>query len=293
MVTPRRFERPTYRLGICRSILLSYGVLIMIIRAMRPCDQGLRLARGALIALVSIIFATVAAADNLLCDLPVVENAAVSTLIDGSTFELTDGREVRLASVLVPRGRETYASAGAEELTARIAGRTVGLALDEQAIDRHGRLLAQVFVDGVWVQRAMVAAGAARVRTLPGGRRCAGPLLEEEETARTAKRGLWALPEYRVRGVADLDADIGTFQIVEGTVVAVAASRGRVFLNFGADYRSDFTITIAPRDRKRLAKDGVVPESWSGKRIRARGWLSRLNGPELELTHPEQIQIVE
>src|SRR5262245_31971478 len=27
VVTPRRFERPTYRLGICRSILLSYGVV--------------------------------------------------------------------------------------------------------------------------------------------------------------------------------------------------------------------------------------------------------------------------
>ena len=27
MVTPRRLERPTYRLGICRSILLSYGVI--------------------------------------------------------------------------------------------------------------------------------------------------------------------------------------------------------------------------------------------------------------------------
>ena len=25
MVTPARFERTTYRLGICRSILLSYG----------------------------------------------------------------------------------------------------------------------------------------------------------------------------------------------------------------------------------------------------------------------------
>ena len=26
MATPTRFERATYRLGICRSILLSYGV---------------------------------------------------------------------------------------------------------------------------------------------------------------------------------------------------------------------------------------------------------------------------
>ena len=26
-MTPRRFERPTYRVGICRSILLSYGII--------------------------------------------------------------------------------------------------------------------------------------------------------------------------------------------------------------------------------------------------------------------------
>lgn len=26
MVIPMRFERTTYRLGICRSILLSYGI---------------------------------------------------------------------------------------------------------------------------------------------------------------------------------------------------------------------------------------------------------------------------
>jgi hypothetical protein len=31
-VTPRRFERPTYRLGICRSILLSYGVIAQTIQ---------------------------------------------------------------------------------------------------------------------------------------------------------------------------------------------------------------------------------------------------------------------
>jgi hypothetical protein len=174
-----------------------------------------------------------------------------------------------------------------------VTGKTVGLALDEQATDRRGRLLAHAFVGDDWVQHAMIAAGSARVHTRPEVTHCAKPLLREEANARTSKRGLWALPHYRVRKPSELDADIGTFQIVEGKVLTVAASKGRVFLNFGADYRTDFTITVSARDAKRLAKDGLDPRSWAGKQIRVRGWLSRLNGPEVELTHPAQIQIIE
>jgi hypothetical protein len=104
---------------------------------------------------------------------------------------------------------------------------------------------------------------------------------------------LWARPDYRVRNGDELEADIGTFQIVEGKVLSVATSKGRTFVNFGADYRTDFTITLSARDRKRLAKDGLDPANWVQKQIRVRGWLSRLNGPEVELTHAAQIQIIE
>jgi hypothetical protein len=86
--------------------------------------------------------------------------------------------------------------------------------------------------------------------------------------------------------------DIGTFKSwKEGRVRCRVA--GRVFVNFGADYRTDFTIAISARDRRHLSKDGVDPATWTGKQIRVRGWLSRLNGPEVELTHAAQIQIVE
>lgn len=234
-----------------------------------------------------------AAAVEARCDLAVVEQARVSAVIDGATLALEDGRKVRLASLIVLREDEPHATAAHEQLTRLAAGRTVALALDETARDRHGRLIAHVFVADDWVQNEMVDAGAARVRTHAGSRRCAAPLLAAEVRARTAKRGLWALPHYRVRDVGALEADIGTFQIVEGTPLSVATSKGRVFVNFGADYRSDFTIAIAGRDAKRLAKDGIDPNIWAGKRIRVRGWLSRINGPELELTHAEQIEIVE
>ena len=100
-------------------------------------------------------------------------------------------------------------------------------------------------------------------------------------------------PAYQVRKPDHLDADIGTFQIVEGKVLSVKAGRDRTFLNFGPDYRTDFTVTISRRDAKRMTKEGVAPESLAGKTIRIRGWLSRLNGPEMELTHKEQVEVLE
>jgi endonuclease YncB( thermonuclease family) len=260
---------------------------------MRRCDQVLSAARGLLIALIATVGAVSAAADNSLCDLPVVERVTAALVVDGATFELVDGRRVRLAAVLVPSAGEPHAAEALRHLTMLVAGKPVRLALDEQAVDRHGRLLAQVFVGDDWIQHAMVGAGSARVRTHAGLDRCAEALLAEEAGARAATHGLWALPHYRVRTSEQLEEDIGTFQIVEDKVAAVAVRRGRVYVNFGIDYQSDFTVTIAPADVRRLARQRVDPKVWAGKKVRVRGWLSRLNGPEMELTHAAQIQILE
>ncbi len=239
------------------------------------------------------LLAALAAATPPACTLPIIEHVEVAHVADGASFDLADGRRVRLAAVLPPRGGEPLTDEARARLTTVVAGKTVGLAFDDRTIDRHGALVAHVFAGDEWVQQSMVTAGLARVRTFADTARCAAPLLADEATARAAKRGVWALPHYRVRKVDELDADIGTFQIVEGKVASVAASRGRVFVNFGADYRTDFTIAISARDRRHLSKDGVDPATWTGKQIRVRGWLSRLNGPEVELTHAAQIQIVE
>jgi endonuclease YncB( thermonuclease family) len=261
---------------------------------MRCTDQVLLSLRGVSVALVAALCALQAWADTPpKCDLPVVEHAVVSSVEGGATFTLADGRHVRLAAVLAPSGAEPHAGEAAQALATLIAGKSVGMALDASATDRHGRLLAHVFRDGVWLQLELIARGHARVLTRADMRRCAKPLLAAEVVARSGKRGLWALPHYRVRAPDELDDAVGTFQIVEGRVLSLAAVKGRAYLNFGADYRTDFTATIAPRDVRRLRQDAIDPAAWAGKRVRIRGWLSRLNGPELELTHAEQIQIVE
>lgn len=172
--------------------------------------------------------------------------------------------------------------------------RLVGIAFDERGTDRHADVLAYVQLDGPrgWLQARLVGDGFARVHTHADTRKCAGALLTLEDRARKEKRGLWANPFYRIRQAAKLDDDVGTFQIVEGTIVGAVERRGRIFLNFGPDYRTDFTVTVSPRDARRIAKDGTDPLAWKAKRVRIRGWVSLLNGPEIELTHPEQIEIL-
>jgi hypothetical protein len=100
---------------------------------------------------------------------------------------------------------------------------------------------------------------------------------------------------FRVRDAADLDSLDGllySFQIVEGRVEDVAESRGRIYLNFGEDWRTDFTATVAPSDRDSFSGSGIQLPDLEGRAIRVRGWLERRNGPMIDVTHPEQIELV-
>lgn len=244
------------------------------------------------IAIAALIAPATAAEIKPACPVTIAEEAKVARVIDGASFDIVDGRRVRLASVQAPTGAAPLSAVARAELGKLVAGKGVALAFTEHGTDRHGHLIAQVFVDGAWLQQQLVEGGWARVATRPDVKSCAKALLAFEAEARKAKRGLWTNAFYRVRKPEELASDIGTFQIVEGKIAAIGGGRGRLYLNFGADYRTDFTVTISVRDRKRLAKEGIDPATWAGKTIRIRGWLSLLNGPEIEFTHAEQVEMI-
>jgi endonuclease YncB( thermonuclease family) len=221
----------------------------------------------------------------------------VSAVIDGETLKLDDGAEIRLLSVQPPQ--LTLAREEKAALAALALGTNVCLAPEEAPRDRYGRRLAHVFVSArlpektpdLWVQGALVERGLARVATRKESRVCAAELLGIEAKARAAKLGLWGFAAYAVRSVDTIPPqDVGTFQLVEGTVRDVAKVGGRTYLNFGPDWRTDFTVTIEARDRKLFPSGALEPEALRGRKIRVRGWVERLNGPMIAATHPEQIE---
>ena len=216
--------------------------------------------------------------------------------VDGDTLRLADDRLLRLAAILAPKGKEPLADAARVAL-AEAAGRPLLLEFGPRRTDRHGRLLAQAWLaaDGtpqLWLEERLVSAGLARVVSTADTRARVSELLRLEAQARAAGRGLWADPAYRVRMSYDLAAVLDSFQIVEGRVLTAARVRGGGYLNFGADYKTDFTLRFDSESLRRLRDSGLDFESLAGVRLRVRGWLRYFNGPLIDVTHPEQIEVL-
>jgi hypothetical protein len=137
-------------------------------------------------------------------------------------------------------------------------------------------------------------------------------LLKRENTARTAKLGLWADPYYEVLDAetpADVLAHRGRFALVEGRVVSVRESGATIYVNFGRHWSEDFTVTVLKRNERNFTASGLDLKSLEGRRIRVRGWVEQRGGsggdsgvpggvtagvtggvPWIEAARPEQIE---
>ncbi|MHA1113525.1 MAG: thermonuclease family protein [Alphaproteobacteria bacterium] len=262
--------------------------------ARRPLRNPL----AALILLVLPVSAGTAAAEPLVA----AGTGRAVEIVDGDTLVLEDGRSVRLVGIQAPKlplGRAGFkawplgetAKAALAELT---MGRVLTLSHGGARRDRYGRVLAHLRdADGRWIQGDMLARGLARVYSFADNRALMAEMLAREGAARAAGRGIWAHPFYAVRAAGAAGRHIGGFELVEGRVLAAARVRARVYLNFGPDWRTDFTVSLDAGARRLFAKAGVDPLSLEGKRIRVRGWIRSYNGPMIEATHPEQIEVLE
>ncbi len=261
------------------------------------------MARWPIIALLLFAVALSAQADP-------VHTATVTEIVDGDTVYIDppyeDGNEIRLVGIQAPKlplGRKNFpiwplAPEAKKALADMTLGKQVTLTFTGARRDRYARWLAHLHVISddppLWVQGEMLRHGMARVYSFPDNRGLVDEMLALEQEARSAGRGIWALPYYAIRNPdpAVLLDELGTFQVIEGRIVDATKVKNTVYLNFGADWRSDFTISIDHKALKRFMESGPDPASWSGRAVRVRGWLSKRNGPMIKATHPEQIELL-
>lgn len=121
------------------------------------------------------------------------------------------------------------------------------------------------------------------------------PSKASEREARTKRLGLWSSSAYRIVKALDLDRLgrlIHSYQLVEGKVAAVGEGGGRLYLNFAQDWRRDFTISIERKDLRHFAAAGIELKALAGRDLRVRGTLAWRNGPMIEASHPEQIELL-
>jgi endonuclease YncB( thermonuclease family) len=120
----------------------------------------------------------------------------VVRVFDGDTIELRVGdetRRIRLAGIDAPERGQPWAERSKQALAHRVFGREVRVnAVD---VDRHGRLVGEVYADNVCVNCELVRDGHVWVYR----RYTDDPvLIGLEAEARAARRGLWGLPAEQI-----------------------------------------------------------------------------------------------
>jgi endonuclease YncB( thermonuclease family) len=215
----------------------------------------------------------------------------VAEVRSGDAVVLRGGQVVRLAGVEAPKGSDPFALQSREALSKLVLGREVQLMYGGARQDAYGRTLAHLKLTrgGAWVEKALLEAGDARVRTWPDNRALARPMLDAEARARLKGRGLWALPDYQVRLPDEAAARPFGFQVVEGRVLSAAEHDGAVRLDLERWVEAE-----VPREAQgAFASSGVVLADLPGKLVRIRGPLRPGSGEGLmKLDHPEQIEVL-
>lgn len=274
-----------------------------------------------------LIAALLAACGPNISGLEAGERGKVSEIRDGDTLVLDSGLRVTLTGIEAPYGEEAYAREARTALEELAMGRPARLAyggLRRQAQrapslgpqdaaaatpeTQSETALAQVFVQTeggrwIWLQQAMIARGAAWARPRKENTARLAELLAAEKQAREARAGLWALPDYRVRTARQIESETlpdercgrGPFRIVEGVVrdVGRVSREGRgetIYLNFGPDRQTDFTVAIYGDDSANWS--GPAFDSYRGQNVRVRGHAIARGGPLICADNPMQIEIV-
>ncbi|MEP9351668.1 hypothetical protein [Xanthobacter sp. KR7-225] len=240
-----------------------------------------------------------AAAREALPEVPL----AASWGADGA-LALSDGRALVPAGIALPTALDPQADLVARSraaATAVLDGRFVVPRARRR--DRHGRLVGDARLAGApsvaaspdaSLVLALLAAGAgfADPRGAPS---CAAALLAAEAQARRERRGIFqgAGALAPARDEALLARRAGLFALAEGRIRATGATREKVFLNFGARWREDFTIVLPAGDFATILGDGLDPAMLRGTLVEVRGVVRMDGGPAMLVRTRDEIAILD
>ncbi|MEE8371341.1 MAG: hypothetical protein V3R73_04270, partial [Sphingomonadales bacterium] len=110
------------------------------------------------------------------------------------------------------------------------------------------------------------------------------PVAAAEVVAREEGLGIWSNPLHRVLCAAQAKDGLDQYRVVMGKLLGVGETRGTLYLNFGPDWRTDFTVRLRLRSKARRAEARKQAEAWVGGWLEVRGWLHFFSGPMIDVT---------
>ncbi|MBI3441760.1 MAG: thermonuclease family protein [Proteobacteria bacterium] len=214
----------------------------------------------------------------------------VTKILAPDTILLDHGKRYRLGNIRVPAD---YSQSVIDVLGNKLLNTQAyiySVHKDTSLADRYGIPLVYIVrKDGLWIQQELISKGLAWAFNTESSPELISLLKQIETQARIKRRGFWSNPTYAVKTPDNVQNYTNSFQIVQGKILNVTAKQDYTYVNFGYDWRQDFTVSIKNNTRQLFNTD---PQTWVNKTVRIRGWVKDKNGPMIELTHPEQMEFL-
>lgn len=173
-----------------------------------------------------------------------------------------------------------FAGNAGNELISGMTGQK--LSIEGNKTDRWGRLI----VKAPALAQLLLREGKAQLMPLNAAPDEAERAAELE--ARSKLVGLWGNDCCQLLTPQTAGKHLNGWHVVAARVASVTVQRNVTYLNFGSDWRTDFTVVIPAR----LARE-IKPEDWAGRKIEVRGYLEWRYGPSITLSHAAQIVLPE
>ncbi len=218
----------------------------------------------------------------------------VGHVYDGDTVKLKDGRKLRFIGINTPEIgydgalSEPMAQAARRALIALVEEHAhLALRFEGKKKDRHGRLLAHVFLpDKRNLQQQLLQQGMAIAVAVAPNLANVECYLAAEHLAQGS--GIWRFPRYQGVETTQLPADVTGFQVIRGKVIRIGESRHAHWLNLAGN--------VAVRIDKRYSDSFTGqkhPTQLQDKTIQLRGWLYDNKGQkQMRLSHPAVLEVL-
>lgn len=116
---------------------------------------------------------------------------SVKRVIDGDTIELTDGVRVRYIGIDTPEAGDCFGNEATIANSSLLNDKHIVLEEDIEKLDRYGRKLAYIWVEGMMVNEELVKRGAATVTTYPPNIKYVDRFINAQQEAKEMELGIW------------------------------------------------------------------------------------------------------
>lgn len=244
----------------------------------RALSVFFRLTMASIVSRLSIFCLSGVICQSLVwADCPVArvdEVVRLTSIYDGDTLRLEDGRRIRVLGINAPemarKGQPAEPLSAEAKKAAKVFlahSEVIQLSYERQKKDRYGRMLAHVYDEkGRSLAAHLLSSGLAFHISIPPNVAESDCLHQQEISARRLRKGIWRHSYWLPRAAPGLTLDDKGFRRISGKVVKITEGR-----TTWIELDGPVVLKIAATDKSRFKQHPW--RHWQGKRLEVIGWV--------------------